>query len=47
MATTAPTWVCGQVEHQAGQEGEEQAGNDDVDNEVQGQALHDEVVGDV
>ena len=44
---TAPTWVCGQVEHQASQEGEEQAGDDDVDDEVEGKALHDEVVGDV
>lgn len=41
------TGICWQVEDQSSEEGEEHAGNNDVDDEVQRQPLHQEVVGDV
>lgn len=41
------TGVSGQVEDQAGEEGEEHAGDDDVHDEVQRQSQHQEMIGDV
>lgn len=41
------TWVCGEVEDQTCEEGEEHAGDDDVDDEVERKTEHEEVVGDV
>lgn len=41
------TRVCRKIEDKASQEGEEHAGDDDVDDEVQRQAQHEEVVSDV
>lgn len=41
------TGVGGQVEDQSGEKGEQHAGNDDVDDEVERQTQHQEVVGDV
>lgn len=41
------TRVSRKVENQAGQEGEEHTGNDDVDDEVERQSQHEEVVSDV
>lgn len=38
------TRVCRQIKHQTSQEGEEHAGYDDVDNEVQRKPQHEEVV---
>lgn len=41
------TRISGEVKDEAGEEGEEQAGDDDVDDEVERQPQHEEVVGDV
>lgn len=41
------TGVSGQIEDQSGEEGEEHAGNDDVDDEIKRQPQHQEVIGDV
>lgn len=41
------TRVCRKIEDKASQEGEEHAGDDDVDDEVQWEPQHEEVVGDV
>lgn len=41
------TRVCRKIEDKASQEGEEHAGDDDIDDEVQWQAQHEEVVSDV
>lgn len=41
------TRICGKIEDKASQEGEEHAGDDDVDDEVQWEPQHEEVVGDV
>lgn len=41
------TRVCRKVEDKASQEGEEHAGDDDVDDEVQWESQHEEVVRDV
>lgn len=41
------TGVSRQVEHQAGEKREQHAGNDDVDDEVERQPQHQEVVSDV
>lgn len=41
------TRVCRKIEDEAGQEGEEHTGDDDIDDEVQWQPQHEEVVGDV
>lgn len=41
------TRISGKVEDEASEEGEEHTGDDDVDDEVQRQPQHEEVVGDV
>lgn len=41
------TRVCRQIKHQSSQEGEEHAGYDDVDDEVEREPQHEEVVGNV
>ncbi len=41
------TGVSGQVEDQSGEKREQHAGNDDVDNEIERQPQHQEMVGDV
>lgn len=41
------TGISGKVKDEAGEEGEEHTGDDDVDDEVQRQPQHEEVVGDV
>lgn len=47
MHGTRVTRVSRQVEDEAGEEGEEHAGNDDVDDEVERQPQHQEVIRDV
>lgn len=41
------TRICRKIEDKAGQEGEEHAGDDHIDDEVQWEPQHEEVVGDV
>ncbi len=41
------TRVCRKIEDEASQKGEEHAGDDDIDDEVQWEPQHEEVVGDV
>lgn len=41
------TRVCRKIEDKSGQEGEEHTGDDDIDNEVQWQPQHEEVVSDI
>lgn len=46
-STQGHTGISGKVKDEAGEEGEEHAGDDDVDDEVEWQPQHEEVVGDV